>query len=95
MVPHAATATPTGTDDTRVYAALLLVILAVTGCYLLGCWLWPFGACRRCRGTGKRRSPFGRAFRLCHRCDGTGRTLRIGRHILNTLRELHDKGGSK
>ena len=45
----------------------------------LGCWLWPFGACRRCNGTGKRRSPFGRAFGLCRRCDGDGRRLRIGR----------------
>ncbi len=92
MVLHAATATPTGTDDTRVYAALALIAAIVTAGYFLGCWLYPFGACRRCKGSGKRRSPFGRAFGLCRKCDGTGRTLRIGRHIINAVRELHDKG---
>jgi hypothetical protein len=92
VVPLAATATPTGTDDARVYLIMAAIALMVTVGYFLGCWLWPFGACRRCKGTGKRRSPFGRAFRLCHRCDGTGRTLRIGRHIINHFRDLHDKG---
>jgi hypothetical protein len=95
VVPLAATATPTPTDDAKVYAILALITLAVTACYFLGCWLFPFGACRRCKGTGKRRSPFGRSFRLCPRCDGTGRTLRIGRHIINALRERHDNGSSK
>ena len=39
MVPLAATATPTGTDDTGVYAVLLLLLLIVTLGYFLGCWL--------------------------------------------------------
>ncbi|MEV6598874.1 hypothetical protein AB0M36_18735 [Actinoplanes sp. NPDC051346] len=95
MVPYAATATPTGTDPSTIYAILALTTVIITVGYFLGCWLWPFGACRRCKGTGKRRSPFGRAFGLCRRCDGSGRTLRIGRVIINTLREMHDKGGSK
>jgi hypothetical protein len=95
VVPLAATATPAGTDDTRVYAVLFLIAAAVTVGYFIGCWLYPFGNCRRCKGTGKRRSPISRAFGLCRRCDGTGRTLRIGRHILNALRELHDKGGKQ
>ena len=54
--------------------------------------LYPFTNCRRCKATGKRRSIFGgRGFALCSRCDGTGRQLRPGRHVLNYLRELHDK----
>ena len=84
--------TATATTNTTALGFLLLTLTVVTVGYGLGCWLWPFGACRRCQGTGKRRSPFGRAFGLCYRCDGTGRTLRIGRHIINALRELHDKG---
>ncbi len=92
MVTLAATATPSGTNDATVYGLLFLALLIVTVCYALGCWLWPFGACRRCKGTGKRRSPFGRAFGLCRKCDGTGRTLRTGRHIINAVRELHDNG---
>ncbi len=98
MAPLDATVTVTGTDDPATYAILALIALIVTASYFLGCWLWPFGVCRRCKGTGKRRSPFGRAFGLCRKCDGTGRALRIGRHIINALREAHDKGtkgGSK
>jgi hypothetical protein len=66
-------------------SALILALLAVTVCYAVACWIWPFKACRKCDGTGKRRSPSGRAFRLCRRCDGTGRRLRAGRWIYNHL----------
>jgi hypothetical protein len=82
-------ATATHTID---LAGLLFVILAVvTLGYGLSCWLWPFGACRGCKGSGRRRSPFGRSFGLCRRCHGDGRRLRIGRRVINGLRELHDK----
>lgn len=88
MPALAATATP----PTALSGLLLLTLALVTFGYGLGCWIWPFGACRRCKGTGKRRSPFGRAFGLCRRCGGDGRRLRVGRRIINSLRELHDKG---
>lgn len=71
---------------------LILLALAITLCYGLGCWIWPFTACTRCNGTGKRRSPSGRAFRLCPRCNGTGRRLRAGRWIYNTIRRTHKDG---
>ncbi|MFD6681341.1 hypothetical protein [Micromonospora parva] len=71
---------------------LILAAVIATLCYVLGCWLWPFGACRKCSGAGTRRSPFGRAFGLCRRCHGDGRRLRVGRRIINSLRELHGKG---
>jgi hypothetical protein len=62
----------------------------VTLGYALKCWLWPFTACRRCHGTGRRRALIGgRTFGLCRRCDGTGYRLLIGRRIANELRELH------
>lgn len=85
MPALAATATP----ETTLIGALCLAATLVTLGYAVGCWLWPFGNCRRCHGTGKRRSPFGRAFGLCRRCHGDGRRLRIGRRLINTLRELH------
>ncbi|MDP9798311.1 Zn finger protein HypA/HybF involved in hydrogenase expression [Catenuloplanes nepalensis] len=88
MALYAATATP----ETSLAGALIAVAMIATLCYAFGCWLWPFGACRRCHGTGKRRSPFGRAFALCPRCHGDGRRLRIGRRIINSLREIHDRG---
>ncbi|MEV7621881.1 hypothetical protein [Actinoplanes sp. NPDC089786] len=88
MPALAATATP----ETTLTGLLALALLLITLGYALGCWLWPFGVCRRCKGSGKRRSPFGRAFGLCRRCGGDGRRLRVGRRIINSLRELHDKG---
>jgi hypothetical protein len=87
VAPIAATATA---DPSGLYALLVLGLTVWVAGWLLTCWLYPFTNCRRCRGTGKNRSPFGaRAFGLCRRCDGTGRQLRIGRHILNNLRGLH------
>lgn len=92
MTSYASTTTATSGTDARVYAVVILFAVIVTACYFLGCWLYPFGICRRCKGSGKRRSPFGRSFGLCRRCDGDGRRLRISRHIINALRETHDKG---
>jgi hypothetical protein len=73
-------------------STLIILGLLVTLCYAVGCWIWPFANCPRCHGTGKRRSPSGRAFRLCRRCDGTGRRLRVGRWIYNQLRGIHKDG---
>jgi len=69
----AATATsfPTGT-------VLILAAVALAG-YVLACWLWPFAAHGRCNGTGKRRSPSGKAWRPCRGCGGSGRKVRLGR----------------
>lgn len=88
MPTYATTATPHST----LLALIPLILTAVTAGYLLACWIYPFTNCRRCNGTGKRRSILGgRSFALCHRCHGNGRQLRIGRHILNHLRERHNK----
>lgn len=83
--------TVTATDDHSgvLLGLLFITALLVTLGYALGCWLWPFGTCRKCHGNGKRRSPFGRAFGLCRRCGGDGKRLRIGRRVINALRELH------
>jgi hypothetical protein len=73
------------------YAAL--AALGYAAWYLLTCAVWPWGPCRRCRGTGHRYSPLGRkAFRLCPPCDGTGRRVRIGRRIWTYIRNEHQKG---
>jgi hypothetical protein len=87
----AATATPADGRSGVLIGLLLITALMLTLGYGLGCWLWPFGACLKCHGSGKRRSPFGRAFGLCRRCGGDGRRLRIGRRVINALREIHSK----
>ncbi|WP_409489522.1 hypothetical protein [Amycolatopsis sp. cmx-11-12] len=53
--------------------------------YTWSCAVFPYKACRSCRGVGFFRSPVFRAIRLCRRCDGSGRTLRAGRRAYNSL----------
>ena len=82
----------TATGHPAAAGLLLLMLTVATLGYLLACWLWPFVACRRCHGTGKRRALFGgRAFGICRRCDGTGRQLRPGRRAINYLRTIHGR----
>ena len=70
-----------------------LGILGYSACYLLMCAAFPFGHCRRCKGSGKRYSPLSRkSFRLCPRCDGTGRRVRIGRRVYEYLRGEYRDG---
>lgn len=68
---------------------LIVVPIIVTLGYLAACAVWPFGPCRWCRGTGKLRSPSGRAFRYCRRCKGTGARVRTGRRAWTHLTRLH------
>lgn len=87
----------TATDHAATIAALagpiFIIAVVAAGGYALSCWLWPFGNCRRCHGSGRRHSLFShRVFRDCPRCHGTGKRLRLGRRVLNHLRALHDKG---
>jgi DnaJ-class molecular chaperone len=60
--------------------AILLGVGAL-GIYTLACIVWPYSACSRCSGSGKRSSPSGRAFRDCLRCSGTGKRVRLGRRL--------------
>lgn len=73
-------------------SAALLALNLLTFGYAVACWVWPFGACRRCHGLGKRRSPTGRTFRYCRRCKGTGARLRIGRRLFNLVTRLRKEG---
>jgi len=73
-------------------SALILPLIVVTFGYIAACVVWPFGTCRKCGGSGRHRSPSGRAFRYCHRCGGTGARLRTGRRLWNYLRNLHKEG---
>lgn len=70
----------------------IVITLGYIAWYLAACAMFPFTHCRRCHGTGKIRSPSGKAFRLCRRCKHTGRRLRLGRKIYNHLRAEHRDG---
>lgn len=85
-MPISAATTPTAaaTDGSSllVLASVGLLALALlTIGHLAACWLRPFTRCRH-------NNPLRRAV-LCTRCHGTGRRVRIGRHVLNRLRDAH------
>jgi hypothetical protein len=63
----------------------LLAVVIVTPLYYVACMLWPFTHCRRCRGSGRRRSPFGKNYGRCRRCKGRGERLRLGRKVINKI----------
>lgn len=57
--------------------------------YWAACAFWPYLACRRCDGSGRRRAPFGMAgWRTCPRCQGRGRRVRLGRQVYEAARGL-------
>lgn len=63
--------------------ALVVAAILAAGWYTAHCAFWPYRACPRCAGSGKRRSPSGRAWRTCRRCKGSGARLRVGRRVWN------------
>jgi hypothetical protein len=69
-------------------STLLIASPFVTLGYLGLCLVWPFKACRRCRGHGQFHGLFG-GIRLCGHCDGTGLRLRLGRRAWNAFRRLY------
>lgn len=71
---------------------LILAGLAAAGLYLAACWIWPFRRCRWCKGTGRSRSPTGRAWRECRHCRGTGAKVRAGRKAWTRGKRLHRAG---
>ncbi|WP_328999436.1 hypothetical protein OHA18_33970 [Kribbella sp. NBC_00709] len=88
-----AVATLTATVHTAgQVATVLLIVTIVVGFYLFTCLVWPFGKCRRCKGVGKFKSPFGSAFRHCGKCDGSGLRVRLGRHVINHMRAVRGAG---
>ncbi|WP_018638625.1 hypothetical protein [Parafrankia elaeagni] len=76
------------TPIAALLAALSLLLIVVTFCYILLCWVRPFGACPHCHGTARTESRFTRRTRPCRHCDHTGLRLRAGRRAYNTLRRL-------
>jgi hypothetical protein len=70
----------------HISGALIVVgLLILAAGYIGACTFWPFAACRRCNGSGKARSPSGKAWRPCRRCNGTGARVRAGRKAWTAL----------
>lgn len=69
---------------------LIIAALGTLMLYITACAVWPFVSCRRCKGTGKLRSPGGRAWRPCPRCEGSGRRVRVGRYLYEVFNRTGD-----
>jgi len=59
------------------------VTLFLIGCGLAACWvvslyLWPFGPCAKCSGSGRNAGSNRKRFGECKRCGGSGRRQRLG-----------------
>jgi hypothetical protein len=57
---------------------LLGVLAVLAACWLIRAWLWPFGPCRGCKGTGKNIGSTGRRYGTHRRCNETGKRVRLG-----------------
>jgi hypothetical protein len=73
-------------------ATVALIVTGIVAFYLFTCLVWPFGKCRRCKGLGTHKSPFGNAYRHCGRCEGSGLRIRLGRHVINHIRATRGAG---
>lgn len=81
-------------DGDSVGAAFLLLATgaAVLGLYLLHAAIWPWRACRWCKGTGKSMALFGVSWRSCPTCTGSGKQLRVGAWAVRKMRERSRSG---
>ncbi|MFU8875893.1 hypothetical protein [Micromonospora sp. SL4-19] len=75
------------TPRTLLATAPCLALALLTLGYLAVCVVAPFGRCRTCNSTGRKRSPLSRSGRECRRCAGTGLRLRPGRHAINHIKD--------
>ncbi len=66
-------------------------VLVGLALYALTCLSMPFVMCRKCAGAGKVQSRSGRVSRPCKRCKESGRRLRLGRKVINYLRDNRDR----
>jgi DnaJ-class molecular chaperone len=63
---------------------LVLVALAIVVVWAVGVYTFPFRACRKCGGAGRKVRHLNRNhFRLCTRCGGAGRVQRPGSRLVH------------
>jgi hypothetical protein len=80
-------------DSASLITSLLCpTLLLIAFCYAALCAASPFGTCRHCAGTGRRRGERSRSRRPCRRCDATGIRIRYGRHLWNVAARIHRDG---
>jgi hypothetical protein len=62
---------------------LILIILLAAAAWAGSLYLWPFGPCLKCGGTGRNGGSSRRRFGECRRCKGTGRRRRLAARTIH------------
>ena len=62
---------------------VILVGLAVAAGWAGSLYLWPFGPCMSCKGTGRNSGSSRKRFGECRRCGGSGRRRRLGARTIH------------
>lgn len=57
---------------------LAVIILLLAAGRVATLYLWPYGPCRKCGGSGRNRGSKRARFGQCRRCEGAGRRIRLG-----------------
>ena len=57
---------------------MILIGLVAIGVWAGSLYLFPFGPCLRCNGTGRNSGSNSKRYGECRRCKGTGRRRRLG-----------------
>lgn len=57
---------------------LFLIIVIAGGGWIISLFIWPFGPCGKCGGSGLNKGSSNKRFGLCRRCRGQRRHQRFG-----------------
>ena len=64
-------------------AELILIAAAGIAAYAGSLYLWPFGPCLKCNGSGRNKGSSRKRFGECRRCKGSGRKRRLGARTIH------------
>ena len=70
----------------------MLVLAGAVVVYGVSLWLWPYGRCRRCGGTGTNYGSNGRRFGRCGKCGGSKSRVRFGARAVHRMVRAARKG---
>lgn len=57
---------------------VFLLIVAALVVWAVSLYVWPFGPCGKCKGSGRNAGSNRQRFGDCKRCGGSGRRQRLG-----------------
>ena len=80
-------------------AGWFLVSVVIAASNVISIYLWPFGPCLACKGTGRNQGSSKKRYGECRLCKGSGRRRRAGARLVHrgavSLAEKARKRGSR